>query len=1025
MHAHLYLKQPRSRIPCPPQVLVGVDGNSGLRGNLASLSTQGCSSCTNGAAFRSTVVRSCDTLIASLNSMAAAAPVADDLQSLKDAIASALPDVQDVLAQARIMQDAISGMPNLNVTIAQITRTRATTLAFNQTTTSKLMDTLDEAETSIDSGPLLSHMAAVIQLQQVTLPCIARAFDALDNINHTLFNLPSSVDDVYAALASVNSTFTSLPNLSVLANTVSTFNRAFADMPDLAPFRGNLTLTATAISNLTSAVDLSILLSSVTAVNTATTKFNALALVNVLTAVNFTLVTRSPTAQEVANVRAMDGVRDDLLAALQPARAQVNGWNGDLPAPDMTAATSALTLFDTARAALNPAQLTSMDAVGTALAGVNGTAKIADANALDAAARNTTHLGTYRIELFLLYQAIRDVPDLTPLINSWDSITGAVRALPNLVSLRASVITFGNALNDLPERELFDKVGSYLTRAGLLLGPEGDALLARMQKDQIAPVFQAQGLMAGARAMVAIIDDAQAMANFTYRGYSKVSEDPNVQKVLRKLDVVGNSWYSERGAVYFFASLVLNEDKLLNATFNSTQLVGKNTSYPSLSMWVGSVVFDSDKAKANISRKGLYTALFAIPGAIILLGLLSCLLNVRGLSACMLVLVLIAAPLMFLLAGALSFPLVVVTADGCRSSENLAYKYLLMKEGTDRTMTFNNVTITINPPALYAQIAGGCKASGASTPLASAWASAQQAFGDFVPRKVDEWLNPSNTSLVRPRELLAYPITDMAHEVGTQVSTLIQASSSLASCSALANAYFSFKDAACCTVAQPIYLLIASWYLLAFTFMCCGPCAGLLGATRFRRADSGHIALSGHSGETPRIGKPKKKPLALKMWARRNKHERQVPVSDSDSQPNTARRPPLLSAHEITSLPATPPGAIVSPAQAFMFSPTAINALGTGGGHMYPSLSSPETHVAASRPETPSAPSASGMSVFHAAYPTLPPEYNAPEHEHEHTGETPLARDAGIKSEAVLTSPNHASSSREEGAYKYDSAYRH
>jgi len=214
-------------------------------------------------------------------------------------------------------------------------------------------------------------------------------------------------------------------------------------------------------------------------------------------------------------------------------------------------------------------------------------------------------------------------------------------------------------------------------------------------------------------------------------------------------------------------------------------------------------------------------------------------------------------PLIFLLAG-IFFIVPIVGGDACLSIEDVGYQYLFSPtdtcdkfsgDGTNTACMFTvlsnstnapNISFTLNLPHVYSAVLGGCNP--AADPLSPFYDAIRVTALDWIPRELDTQVsdrygegagNSGNSDGI----ILKKPLTDVIHRLGVGLgntsSEFVTNMHHQLSCDTIHTVYSSAKSAFCCDVMTSVYWMIASWYWIGWTFLCCGCSAAILGRKRF------------------------------------------------------------------------------------------------------------------------------------------------------------------------------------------------
>lgn len=207
-------------------------------------------------------------------------------------------------------------------------------------------------------------------------------------------------------------------------------------------------------------------------------------------------------------------------------------------------------------------------------------------------------------------------------------------------------------------------------------------------------------------------------------------------------------------------------------------------------------------------------------------------------------------PIIFIIVG-MAFPLVIVSGDICYSAENVGYN-ILTQQGNQMCQmmtgvgsatncaipwTFRNVTrnTTVDILGTYASlVAPGCNPN--SGAIYQGFEQAKDAFADMPSILIANFINNNTNSSGLPINF-RWPVKQIFVDAAADLSIHTRAFGTglqqALSCSQLYKIYSSFKGAVCCDVISAFYWALGSWYLIAWTLLCCGCCAGLLGRKRF------------------------------------------------------------------------------------------------------------------------------------------------------------------------------------------------
>ena len=208
-------------------------------------------------------------------------------------------------------------------------------------------------------------------------------------------------------------------------------------------------------------------------------------------------------------------------------------------------------------------------------------------------------------------------------------------------------------------------------------------------------------------------------------------------------------------------------------------------------------------------------------------------------------------PFIFLFAGALTFPFVMVMSDACRSALNVGYQFVagseralcnMLPNGTLVTTAAGavcrtdvlNTTLEVQLARSYSALLGDCTTYPAVVSGIMGQVDSQLApyAGRYINETLDSMtsvggfdikLRPRLNSVVRGVGINA---AGVVHTVTTDVSTTF-------TCEVLNRAVTDISNSVCCSMMTSIYWFVSAWYFIAF-FMCiCGCPASIWGYKRF------------------------------------------------------------------------------------------------------------------------------------------------------------------------------------------------
>lgn len=175
----------------------------------------------------------------------------------------------------------------------------------------------------------------------------------------------------------------------------------------------------------------------------------------------------------------------------------------------------------------------------------------------------------------------------------------------------------------------------------------------------------------------------------------------------------------------------------------------------------------------------------------------------------------------------------IVSGDGAANSFCNMMGGELDEEGVcSQTVSagFVNLTLPISPADTIAGFLGGhCS----NDPFEPMWTGAAESMSEAMPDFVDSELTASMEEFgARPQVIDV--LGTFAIGVGDTAGDMILDIGAAVGCQPLNNIWMSLKNALCCETLNALYWAMGSWYLIAFTYLCCGCAANCLGMKRFR-----------------------------------------------------------------------------------------------------------------------------------------------------------------------------------------------
>jgi hypothetical protein len=197
-------------------------------------------------------------------------------------------------------------------------------------------------------------------------------------------------------------------------------------------------------------------------------------------------------------------------------------------------------------------------------------------------------------------------------------------------------------------------------------------------------------------------------------------------------------------------------------------------------------------------------------------------------------------PFIFLIAGTL-FGAMVVVGDVCTGALNIGHQYVSVQQelacdalsgtydvdlGCEITVdAATNASIRFNVAGLYENLWGDCSDP---TPVQGLW----DGIGGVIEHMVDHMANDTVDAMGLQPPMKAV-VSNAVNSVTDVVTTFVSETGEVLDCPALNDGFTSLKDGVCCHVMEPVFVLISSWYMIAFVLCCCGCPVGLCARKRF------------------------------------------------------------------------------------------------------------------------------------------------------------------------------------------------
>ena len=460
--------------------------------------------------------------------------------------------------------------------------------------------------------------------------------------------------------------------------------------------------------------------------------------------------------------------------------------------------------------------------------------------------------------------------DFSSILSSLDDLDGNFQAIDSEKKNLEVANTFLNATRDL-----------FFTRLPGVIDSFSVATLSRIRREE--------GVAATLKYLAITIDretswlDATAVSVLNISGNSTFSTNfsASLEQYQSLVYTICDASYDTYGSAYYLWEVASSLAFANSATIfkpDSTELrVDKDVNgraYPNGALCITSKCLDNSIDWANsaplsevsggmlpvgLSREQVIGIPYLIPLAILICATISTLLFCRTsqagwwsscLATCTCYGAFCCMPIIFIIVG-MAFPLVIVSGDICYSAENVGYNVLSQQgdqmcrsiTGTGTAVncvipwTFRNVTrnTTVDILGTFASlVAPGCNPN--SGAIYNAFEQAKDAFGDMPSILIANFIN-NNTNATNLPINFRWPVkqifVDAAADLSIHTRTFATGLQQALSCSQLYKIYASFKGAVCCDVVSAFYWALGSWYLIAWTLLCCGCCAGLLGRKRF------------------------------------------------------------------------------------------------------------------------------------------------------------------------------------------------
>jgi hypothetical protein len=166
---------------------------------------------------------------------------------------------------------------------------------------------------------------------------------------------------------------------------------------------------------------------------------------------------------------------------------------------------------------------------------------------------------------------------------------------------------------------------------------------------------------------------------------------------------------------------------------------------------------------------------------------------------------------------------------GTGSADNCLFN---IYNSTDNSSAPIEIAFNLSVPETYQALAKGCNP--ARDPLNPAFNSLETSIYNYIPAKVDDYLDTSNGSEVEILPPLKDTLRRFSKAVAnTTVDFVGNLHDRVIGCESLHGIYGAAKDSFCCDMLSAVYWMVASWYLIAWSMLCCGCGAAVMGRKRF------------------------------------------------------------------------------------------------------------------------------------------------------------------------------------------------
>jgi hypothetical protein len=417
-------------------------------------------------------------------------------------------------------------------------------------------------------------------------------------------------------------------------------------------------------------------------------------------------------------------------------------------------------------------------------------------------------------------------------------------------SLEADVAVGGLAGVVVSIAGVLDKVIAAAADAAGAVAPDSASSLSLNLTDMIAPYTSSMNALGDT--------SVQAKGGMHYAltvGGTVANATGGIELPLTIVDGVGGSVFASADGVAYAEGEYCVTSECLDKTVINLNQDNFDVAIGSVSSVTGGLELG---AGIPINRELALVIPVTLPLLVALFGLLPvlccCKCGLQGcctrcLTCCNQILSCCCASCLFLFFGALLFPLVMVTADACRSAPNVGFVYVEQSEAficdaLSGTLTLpkqcmvqvsSGVDVSVNIPRLYNALLGegGCSDLDRAEVI-----NTFTALSGVADTQIEDAVNGTVVSAASDagfdlRAPLIATILRASRSAGrTTFNLLTNLGTDALSCDNINGAISGLYEGLCCGMTNPVYWFASTYYLMAFSLCICGWGGSMLGYKR-------------------------------------------------------------------------------------------------------------------------------------------------------------------------------------------------